>query len=371
MEEQLIISLKRLLVGYSDSDSSGVKTENSRGYRDFWIVMIDSLGTIIYDKTYGGDNTDYLSGAHYDSLSQKLYLFGTTYSNLSGDITNIPYSPLGDYLLFQININNGNLISDHRYGGDNVNAGADVLQLNNKIYIGGYSNSDSSGVKSEDSRGGNDYWILKLEENGSIVWDKTIGGNYGDGLASLCFTDDNQLLLIGSSQSDISGEKTEARIGQGDYWLVSIDTNTNILWQKTIGGDLFDRASQCIVLGTNHYILFGNSLSDISGYKTENSYGQEDFWVVEIAVNLSLADFSDKRLAIYPNPTQDFVKIDLANPNSRGLLYVFDVNGKIVLSREIDFDNAKIDLTHLVSGVYFISFYDEEGNVFSNKLVKN
>ena len=368
-----IISINNdyLIAGESNSDSSGVKTEDSRGGHDFWFLLIDDTYQIIYDKTLGGSsNADYFYDVIYDNSLNNLFLVGASSSDISGDITNSPYGPFGDYLLFICNASDGQLISDHRYGGTLGNSAFTIKKLNNSIYIGGTSDSDSSGVKTEDSRGSVDYWVLKLNMDGSIVWDKTIGGNYADGLFQIETTSDNQILLIGSSSSDITGEKTEARIGQQDYWIVSLDTNANILWQKTLGGTLTDNPKQIIVLGPNHYIVFGDSKSGISGHKIEPCRGEEDVWILEISTNLSIENFSKNNLKIMPNPAAEYFTFSFPEKSQSGILYIFNPSGSIVHSEIIDNSKNTIEISHLSNGLYFVSFFDENGIGYSATLIK-
>jgi len=105
----------------------------------------------------------------------------------------------------------------------------------------GYSSSNHSKFKTESSRGGYDYWVIKYDNNGKIEWDKTIGGDKDDVLMTAFTTRDNGYLLAGYSFSGISGEKTQNNLGSSDYWLVKIDGAGNIEWDKTIG-TLFDEA---------------------------------------------------------------------------------------------------------------------------------
>src|SRR3954447_14120541 len=74
---------------------------------------------------------------------------------------------------------------------------------------GGFSYSNASGEKSENSRGADDYWIVKADRNGKIQWQKTIGGDGNDNFKSLIQTIDGGYALIGESSSNISGEKTD------------------------------------------------------------------------------------------------------------------------------------------------------------------
>src|SRR5215831_13780503 len=97
---------------------------------------------------------------------------------------------------------------------------------------GGRSYSNASGEKSENSRGSEDYWVVKFNSNGKIQWQKTIGGDGDDFFRSVIQTIDGGYALIGTSTSDISGEKTDYCRGLTDYWLVKLDSSGNIQWDK-------------------------------------------------------------------------------------------------------------------------------------------
>jgi hypothetical protein len=122
---------------------------------------------------------------------------------------------------------------------------------------------------------------LQLDEFGNIEWQKSIGGSSQDQLYSMK-KDTGGYYLGGWSTSGVSGDKTDENEGSSDYWILKIDTGGNILWQNTIGGGTTDGVN-CIS-GTldGSVILVGNSLSDMSGDKTENSMGQYDYWVVKL-----------------------------------------------------------------------------------------
>src|SRR6476660_4662320 len=96
------------------------------------------------------------------------------------------------------------------------------------LIAGGGSYSNAGGQKSQDGRGGRDYWIIKYDKNGAVQWDKTIGGNSEDNLTAIIQTSDGGYALIGTSSSDISGEKTQNSRGGLDWWLVKLDANGNI-----------------------------------------------------------------------------------------------------------------------------------------------
>lgn len=274
-----------IFVGNSDSDSSGDKTENQIGNLvnapDYWIVKTDSLGNIQWQNTIGGDVNDspyaviqtndggYLVGGFSNSDSS----FDKSENNVCG----------GGFDYWVVKLNNFGVIQwDNSIGGLNGQSYlTDIKQaLDGGFIIGGYSEANICGDKTENSIGGFDYWILKLNNVGDIIWENTIGGNQNDLLQSIDLTSDGGYILGGTSASSISGDKTEDSVND-DYWIVKIDSTGNILWQNTIGGSINDRLVSIQQIHNGGYILGGNSTSDISGDKTEICFGSFDYWILE------------------------------------------------------------------------------------------
>ncbi len=150
------------------------------------------------------------------------------------------------------------------------------------VICGGYSNSNSSGEKTENNQGGIDYWVVKLDSNGMLQWQQTAGGLLTDYLVSIAPTPDNGYICGGSSNSPVSGDKTEDSLGLADFWIIKLDSAGNIQWQKTIGGSANDRLSSVCPAPDGGYICGGSSNSGISGNKTEVNYGLDDYWVVKL-----------------------------------------------------------------------------------------
>ncbi len=127
-----------------------------------------------------------------------------------------------------------------------------------------------SGDKSEANRGirdySHDYWIVKIDSNGQKIWDKTIGGNEDDMFPSVITANDGTFFIAGESDSNKSGDKSENSRSKWDYWIVKLDANRQKIWDKTIGGN--DYECTTTIISMKGLIEAGGSLSGISGEKS-------------------------------------------------------------------------------------------------------
>ena len=301
--------------GTSTSNISGDKTEISQGDFDYWVVKLDASGNIQWQNTIGGNGFD--------------------------DLGSLQQTADGGYIL------------------------------------GGKSNSNISGDKTENSQGVLDYWVVKLDASGNIQWQNTIGGNGFDELISLQQTADGGYILGGYSVSNISGDKTENSQGGKDYWVVKLDASGNIQWQNTIGGNGNDELYSLQQTTDGGYILGGQSISNISGDKTENCQGFYDFWVVKLDAVSSVHLISDccgGRLHLYPNPVNTDLNIDLSKmPGSAFSLRLHTLVGTLVYARAAVpmpvGGIIELPVSDLPDGSYFLSISNEAGESVTEKVV--
>lgn len=274
------------LGGLSYSDSSYEKTQNSRGLSDCWIVKLNANGKIQWDETIGGDYYDYLTCLQ--QTSDEGYILGVvSESDSSGEKTENSRGS-ADYWIVKLD-KTGKIQWDKTIGGNDDDEIRSLKQTSDGGYIvGGYSRSEPSGEKTQNCRGGFDYWIVKLDKLGNIEWTKTIGGNKDDYLTSVQQTNDGGYILGGYSSSNISAEKTQNnRCGcdadfSPDFWIVKLDASGQIEWDKTIGGSNWDFLRSIQQTSDDGYVMSGSSYSDISGEKTENGRGFGDYWIVKL-----------------------------------------------------------------------------------------
>jgi gliding motility-associated-like protein len=271
-----------ILGGYSTSAKSGDKTEDSRGGTDYWIVVIDADGNFKWDKTIGGSSEDTLYAIVTDSYEEKYLLAGTSSSSASGDKTSANIGS-SDYWVILLDTN-GTIVADQTYGGTETDVlTSAALGLKNSGYLlAGYSNSDSSGSKTQDSKGGYDYWIVCTDSMGQMLWDKSIGGMSNDIATTIYFSLEGRHMIGGYSISDASGDKSAGMKGGYDYWIVKIDSVGHISYDYTFGGSDNDYL-YCMSQSCNRgYYLGGESTSDIGEDKTEINRGISDYWLVKV-----------------------------------------------------------------------------------------
>lgn len=273
-----------ILGGRSNSPISGDKTEASDEYYDYWVVKLDILGNLVWENTIGGNESDYLYSV-CATIDNSCLIGGMSNSPISGDKTDDAYTGSGDYWILKID-SLGNIIWQNAIGGNGTDWLMSIHYDNSGEFIlGGYSSSNISADKTENNRGEypltNDYWVVIIDSGGIVLEEKTIGGSYDDRLKCLQSVDSG-FIIGGYSFSGISGDKTEPNIGFEDYWSLKLDSINSIGWQKTSGGWLGDLLTGIEVTLDNGYILGGYSSSPISGDKTEESIGGNDYWVIKL-----------------------------------------------------------------------------------------
>lgn len=270
-----------ILGGYSNGNANNDKTEDSRNRRDYWIIKLDANGNKEWDKTIGGNGYDFLEDLQLTKDGGYI-LGGYSNSSASGEKTGGVRNDY-DYWIVKLDAA-GNIQWDKTIGGNNSDVLQALQQTKDGGYIlGGYSNSNPRREKSAYSRGGYDYWVVKLDKDANIQWEKTIGGNSYDLLEAIQQTKDGGYILGGYSTSGKSGSKSQDSRGSEDYWIVKIDADGNKQWDRTIGGNRGDYLRSLDQTADGGYILGGTSGSDISGDKTNQSRNNNfDEWIVKV-----------------------------------------------------------------------------------------
>jgi hypothetical protein len=308
-----------ILAGSSLSNKTGNKTDNNNGDLDYWVWKMDEKGELDWQKSFGGSGFDLLQSIK-NTRDGGFILAGTSSSNV-GFQKKDSCRGVTDFWVIKLDAK-GEEQWQKTIGGSGQDELLCAFQTRDGGYMLGGSSSSSPAIiendnpnekkaldvkpdlyaKSEKSRGNMDYWIVKLDKEGAIQWQKTYGGEYADLLRSMEQTKDGGYIMGGYSNSSQSGEKTDANTGIGDYWIVKIDDLGGIEWQKTYGGNGDNQLYVIHQTEDGGYIAGGNSnsttpLTAMGG----NVRSGTDYWVLKM----------DEKGIITWSETYDFGKIDI------------------------------------------------------------
>jgi hypothetical protein len=286
VKEAMLNNGNRIVMMASNSPIGADKIENSRGVIDFWIVCLNESDQILWQRTLGGNSIDGPFGLLV-TADQSIYACGSTCSAPSGEQTNVLFGSW-DAWLVKLNAS-GDLLWNKNYGGTDSDFFMDLTELaSGNIVLTGLSKSGISGNKTSINYGEEDIWLLKLNPNGDILSDASIGGSDIDFEPMIIKTAPDELHVAALSYSGVSGLKTDPHFGLGDIWLLHLDTNFNLIQQKTFGGINEDKATDLLWSQEGKLILLSESSSPISGNKTENNYGLIDNWILRLDANFNI-----------------------------------------------------------------------------------
>jgi hypothetical protein len=259
-----------IIAGSTESNDGDI-TEN-HGLTDFWVLKINNLGIIEWQKTFGGSNIEY--AAKVLQTSEGGYIIAGTSSSNDGDVSENYGS--SDYWIVKIS-SLGDIEWQKTLGGSGLDSASWIKQTKDGGYIvGGRTESTDGGITNY--HGDSDIWIVKLSALGIMQWKKTFGGSNYDDLSTIEQTTDGGYILAGSTDSndgDVNGNH-----GSRDIWIVKLSNSGNIQWQKTLGGSSYDSANCVLQTKDSGYIIAGRTYSS-DGDVTIN-YGGFDFWVIKL-----------------------------------------------------------------------------------------
>ena len=276
-----------ILAGSSISGKNGNKEDHNKGDLDYWLWKMDEKGNLDWQKSFGGNKVDLLQSI---AITQDGgFILGGTSTSDKGIDKKEDSKGQEDFWVIKLNAK-GQEIWQKTIGGSSMEKLLSIAPTKDGGYIlGGTSSSDASEdlekdkyTKNEDSRGNLDYWVVKLKSDGTMQWQKTIGGQYQDELKSIHQTTDGGYILGGYSNSPISGDKTEANYGLGDYWIVKLNEEGSMEWQRTLGGDKDDNLFALSQTKDGGFIVGGNSNSGATNSKSKSNKEGTDFWVLKL-----------------------------------------------------------------------------------------
>lgn len=356
------------IIGYTYSGDGDVTGYHGSG--DCWLVKTDNAGTIQWQKCYGGSRLDQ-ANSFVQTADSGFAIAGLTNSS-DGDVTgwhngydtNVSYYTY-DYWIVKTNAI-GNIQWEKSYGGSWYDEANSILQTNDRGYIVAGESGSIDGDVTGDHSYSNDAWVIKLDSSGTLKWEKCYGGSNEDWANSIFQDNDGGYVFAGATNSS-NGDVTGFH-GDVDYWIVKIDTSGSIIWKECLGGTGGDEANAVIQTSDNGYAIAGWSKS-IDGEVTGN-HGNWDYWIVKLNSYSGIDEINNSALSvkIYPNPfsTSATMIINAGEINNNNSLHIYDMIGQEI--RIINIGNnsqATIDREQLSSGMYFYKLVNNDNEILS------
>ncbi len=262
------------LVGYSKSNDGDL--DFNAGFEDVWVLKINAFGDVEWKSTTGFPGTD--KAFSIIQTTDGGFFVGSildvTASGGLGNSKKVLHAG-GDFWGIKL-AGNGTIEWRKYFGGSNTDSCYDVVEvLDGYIMIG---SSDSVDVDVKGNKGSYDFWVVKIDKNGTQIWEKSFGGKEIDEAYQIIKTADGNFLLVGetrSSETDVTNQK-----GGADVWIVKMNTDGAIIWQKTYGGSNFDVARAGCVTQDGNYLITGSTRSTDIDIAMNN--GLNDVWVLKI-----------------------------------------------------------------------------------------
>jgi hypothetical protein len=438
----------------NDGDVTGHHGEEAPYYNDSWVVKLDGAGTLQWQKCFGGKRDD---GS--ESLVQTTdggYVIAGYSESSDGDLT----GNHGGADCWIIKIDSlGTMQWQKSLGGSGWDFATSVLQTKDKGYIfGGYvssSNWDITGKHEQHYDLWFDGWLVKLDSLGNLQWQKCLGGTYDDRIYSVQKLVDGRYAIAGYSESsdyDVSENK-----GMDDFWFAEFSEITMKITHPTCGQhngsataipgtDGIPPFSYFWSTGQTTESIFGLSpgnysvtITDSAGHVSDGSfsvvneemkgriYGKDAscwfctdgsvtieatggsgkyfyswegfpddttatltglsrgtyhgcatdrtgcrccyFFIVNSPVGIDDPEIEILQIRIIPNPAEDYFTVALSGKGERLDISIFNLQGEEIFKQQFKGENARIDIRNLTPGVYFVRIGNEKA-IGIQKLIK-
>ena len=263
------------ILGYSTS--SDIDVPGNAGAKDFWVVKIDANGTISWSKTFGYTGDDY--GTTLLQTADNSYLItgvlDVTASGGEGNSRGATRHAGGDIWAIKLN-ESGDLQWSKYFGGSFTDAPFGVVETDDNHFIIAGS-SDSDDIDISNNKGAYDFWVIKISSTGNLIWERSFGGSQIDEARAITKTSDGHFLIVGDTRSaDINVSNNQ---GAADVWITKISDSGHLIWEKTIGGTSFDVARSVSKTQDNGFVISGSSRSLDNSFTNQ---GQNDALLLKI-----------------------------------------------------------------------------------------
>ena len=338
--------------------SNGGQVSGNHGQYDAWLVKLDNNGVIEWQKCIGGSDQDEFYRAKPAEDGGYIAIGSTGSSN--GDIVNAYGGQ--DVLITKVD-SSGNLLWVYTYGVEGYDTGRDVVQNEDGSFIIAGSSNSSNLIVDIDAV------IIKLSNDGELIWQNNYGGSNEDFFTSIQPVTGSGYILAGITASD--DDDVNGNYGNRDVWIVKLSPEGLIEWEENYGGSAIDNAVCIKQTPDTGFIVVGDTTStdhDLSD-APEGEPGAIKGWIIKTS-GVDTAGIAgllqNQNPIVYPNPVNDvlWIKSDINVAGFR----VMNLSGQVI--KNLTMSDGQIAVKTLPPGLYVIELSDIDDNVSYHKFIK-
>ena len=269
----------------------------------------------------------------------------------------------GDFWVVKLN-KEGKVEWEKSFGGKEDDHLRTLANTETGYIIAGESRSGNSGNKKSNIKEGTDLWIVSLNENGEEQWQKGYNFNNRDVLMSL-----NRIESIkdGNTKGYLLGGYTQAegKIEKNDetFWMLYLDSKGEEVWRKYVEGKEKQQEERLVDAKLNRdgsYLLAGTSAEEL---------GKENWKIVKLGDKQIESLIEKQEIRIYPNPVEDYCYVEIGIEFKEATINVYDMTGKLAYQTKTKNSVTKLNIANLLQGMYIVTANTENKSI-TNKIVK-
>lgn len=249
---------------------------NYHGNVESWVFILNEEGDITNEICFGGSGEDWF--VDIEIFNECIYFIGQTEST-DGDVQSEPIGETANLWVVKTDFDL-NIIWEKQYGcyGTLQFESAKVTHEGGLLLLSDFFGTNGGDVS--EYFGNTDIWVCEIDASGEILWEKTLGNEYMNYASNLIVNSIDNIVVIGETTN--SGGMIECNCQGGrDIWVTELDGDTQeIIWQNCYGGSLGDGSISIFEDESCYFIVGGTQSSD--GDIESYNHGGGDAWVLQI-----------------------------------------------------------------------------------------
>ena len=348
-----------------------ISLSNQGGY-DVVFAKLNPSGDVIWAKNISSSTTEVGRSIIIDSLNN-IYITGYyTASSISVDGITLTNNGTSNEMYIAKFNSDGDVLWAKSAGGTDMESGYKVtIGESGNVYVNGMIRSnevDFGGVVLYNTSGTEKDFIVKYNSTGQALWGKIIEASIKDvvvnSLGDVTITGsfnkesidvDTELLVNNSEWSEDMG----VIIYKTDLFLANYNLDGELQLAESIGSLKDESANSICIDNSGSYYLLGDYASDTINFGQLPLYYPDaiSIYIRTFIVKFDMSNnvgiefyLSEPQVNIYPNPTKDFVNVQVNN-NDLSIISVIDISGRLLIKESFN-NNIKIETKDFEKGVY-------------------